>query len=233
MSYRSLLLIVIGTDKLLQIKTGGNVMGWYGIHKRSGETTKELLFREFNNPNYRIVDMAHKNFKTVYMAYQELSTGIVRASVVLVTYHKKDREIMYKDIYESSGPYEVNCPERILKLLTDTDNEYSLKWRKQCWDNINVVKEMKKKGIGAGAVIQFKQIIGFTNGFKAQVFKLEKGFRGKGIVFRNYNSSIGYRISNWKRREFELLSTEQYEDMRREELKELAIRTGLQYKEGE
>jgi hypothetical protein len=208
-------------------------MGWSGLYKRSGETTKELLFRECNNPNYKVVDMAHKNFKTVYMAYQEVSTGIVRASVFLISYHKKDHELMYKEISESSGPYEVNCPERILKLLTPTDNETANQWRQQCWNNIRLVKEMKKKGIGAGSVIKFKSEIGFTNGFKAQVFKLEKGYNGKGIVFRNYNSSIGYRISNWKRREFELLSETEYMDMRREELKELAQRTGLQYKEGE
>ena len=48
--------------------------------------------------------------------------------------------IGYKDMEESEGPYYYNCPERILKLLTPTSNEYALRWRKKCWERIERCK---------------------------------------------------------------------------------------------
>ena len=38
---------------------------------------------------------------------------------------------------ETMGPYYTNCPARILELLTLTENENALAWRKQCWDKID------------------------------------------------------------------------------------------------
>lgn len=206
-------------------------MGWYGINKNSYETPKEAIFREFNNPKYKIIDMAQKQFNTMYIAYQEVETGTVRASVVLLRYDRKDRELMYKEMGEESEPFYYDCPERILKLLTPTTNEHALKWREQCWKNINTVKDMKKKKIGEGTVIKFKNEITFTNGFKADTFQLEKGWNGKGWIFRNFNSSVGYKITNWRKREFEILTEEQYQEMRKKEMKRIAIATGLYNKE--
>ena len=33
---------------------------------------------------------------------------------------------------EDMGPYYFDCPEGILNLLTETDNEHALKWRESC-----------------------------------------------------------------------------------------------------
>ena len=42
----------------------------------------------------------------------------------------------YKDMEESMGPYECDCPALILDLLTPTDRDYALHWRARCSENI-------------------------------------------------------------------------------------------------
>ena len=46
----------------------------------------------------------------------------------------------YKPMDETMGPYCYDCPVSILKLLSDTDNDYALAWRQKCWDNHNQKK---------------------------------------------------------------------------------------------
>lgn len=41
-------------------------------------------------------------------------------------------EFFYKEVSESMGPYTIDCPLNILKLLTPTDDPYSLQWRDKC-----------------------------------------------------------------------------------------------------
>ena len=42
----------------------------------------------------------------------------------------------YKDMDETCGPYKHDCPKGILDLLSPTENEYALEWRKQCYENL-------------------------------------------------------------------------------------------------
>lgn len=57
----------------------------------------------------------------------------VFAVIFLLGYAPKEHfDFGYKDMTEHDGPYYHECPERILKLLTPTDNEYALKWRAAC-----------------------------------------------------------------------------------------------------
>ena len=53
----------------------------------------------------------------------------------IVNYHKEGyKEFQYKDMGEDEGPCEDHCPLSILKLLTLTDNEFALDWRKRCYE---------------------------------------------------------------------------------------------------
>lgn len=51
---------------------------------------------------------------------------------VVLTHVKDNRWFAYKDMSEYSGPYYYDCPNSILKLLPDTDDEIALEWRKKC-----------------------------------------------------------------------------------------------------
>jgi hypothetical protein len=51
----------------------------------------------------------------------------------------------YKDMDESMGPGQCDCPKGILDLLSPTDNEYANEWRKACYENI--AKKKNKNGL--------------------------------------------------------------------------------------
>lgn len=53
-------------------------------------------------------------------------------------------DIGMKIMEETCGPYQVECPKSILKLLTPTDSEWANEWRKKCWA-YHEEKERKKK----------------------------------------------------------------------------------------
>ena len=192
-------------------------MGWYGSTKKYGETTKEFLLREYNSEKYPIIEIAIKNFTTAYILMQNKETEEIFACVYLLRYERDDcnrKEIMVKTMDEFCHPYYYDIPEKMFWKLTPTMNDAGgrLHWRQEVLKRIEKKREIKKMKIGQGSVIRFKESIHFTDGFENDTFKIDKMF--KKFVFRNFNSSIGYRISNWRKREFEILSSQDYEDMR-------------------
>lgn len=67
----------------------------------------------------------------------------------------------YKDMGESMGPYYYDCPESILNLLSPTDNEYALEWRKRCREKIKAKKEKRDKAsLPVGTTIRYKRFDG-------------------------------------------------------------------------
>lgn len=59
----------------------------------------------------------------------------------------------YKDMDETCGPYERDCPKGILDLLSPTDNEFANEWRKACYANI-VKKKNSASNLPVGSVIK-------------------------------------------------------------------------------
>ncbi|SEP50232.1 hypothetical protein SAMN02990966_07578 [Rhodospirillales bacterium URHD0017] len=77
--------------------------------------------------------------RVYYAAVERLcrDTGIreVWALICLIRYDPRDREgyvFGYKDMHESMEPYEYDCPETILKLLTPTNLPGAAAWRARC-----------------------------------------------------------------------------------------------------
>ena len=141
-------------------------MGWMTTYKPKGEPVLDFFIRQGvftwseDCPNtYRVLDSALVNMRTFYAAVEQVNkeTGrrIVWAAIVLVRHYPKDPcyNISWKDMDEGCGSYETNCPERILKLLTPTDNEYALGWRAACWGNIE--KRKARKSLPPGTVLKY------------------------------------------------------------------------------
>ena len=132
-------------------------MGWTCTNKP--QNIKSFLaelgnFSNGENHQSKTLDIKIKNFNTAYMAIEQINHGIrtVVAGVILLQYYPKDNtgeNFCYKDMCESMGPNRADCPESILKLLTATDNQNAINWRKKCWDNIAKCKARPKmtKGI--------------------------------------------------------------------------------------
>ena len=50
----------------------------------------------------------------------------------------------YKPMGETMGPYQYDCPKSILDLLTPTDNEHAIEWRRRCEEHRKTKTALEK-----------------------------------------------------------------------------------------
>lgn len=190
-------------------------MGWsYGSKP---DNVKEYFTNQLNYSrdgfSQRCLDIAIVNLKTIYAAVEQVGNdGIknVSAAIIAINFITKKEdgfkstEFGYKDMDETMGCYQTDCPERILKLLTPTDNEYAKAWREACWSRINKRKENK---VSDGDVIRFNEKIRFSSGNSYDTFK---------VIVRQGKATLmcideyGYhlfraKLGDWREREFKKL----------------------------
>lgn len=189
-------------------------MGWLCMEKPY--FVKEYFEDNFTYENEdfksRPLEVSIKHFKTLYAAIERTNkkTGEVEvfAAVYLLKFYrgKKDRfgyvikegEMCYKDMTEFCGPFERNCPAKILKLLTplkmDTEedrksNKTAQEWREDCWKNIEEAKSLNKVKF-----FKSERPLNFTDGSQHQYFEkvITKNYFGKGrrgkVRFSNPNA---------------------------------------------
>lgn len=114
--------------------------------------------------------------KTIFATETEPEKTDVFAAVCITSTDSKDYyNFAYKDVDESMGPCKYDCPKGILDLLTPTENEYALEWRKQCYEQLAKKKNpnaLNKLPVGT----EIKVVMPFdTNYFKAgQEVRLQK-----------------------------------------------------------
>jgi hypothetical protein len=159
-------------------------MGWTCTEKPSN--VKEYLdeMHTSNNPNVsmRVLKSGLKNFKEYYAAveiiYLETNESKVICCVVICEFYNDcgTPMISYKEMTDSCGPRVNNCPESILKLLTDTDSDYASNWRTECWNKINMRKAVSAQ-IKHGKKVKFEPPISFTDGTKHSELYVWKGQR--------------------------------------------------------
>lgn len=83
------------------------------------------------------------------------------AVIFLTSVDSKDYfNFSYKDMDETMHPYNYDCPIGILNLLSKTDNEYALEWRKKCYEKHDEKNAEKKnpdslKNLPVGSKISF------------------------------------------------------------------------------
>ena len=125
-------------------------MGWTSYHasyyKNGTVDRKKECDDVFSKGDCKILKSAMVG-STYYAAIKKGEE--VFAAVFLTSTDSKDYyNFSYKDMDETMGPYQTECPIGILKLLTPTDNKFALEWREKCYKTI----ELKKKGLSKLAV---------------------------------------------------------------------------------
>jgi len=156
-------------------------MGWVYTYKEPGKKVIDFFRKEFDfqreDGHYgKVLDCAVVNMNTAYIAYEvgdAQGNRKVFAYVCLLHFVPNARDgynFGYKDMDETMGPNECDCPERILKLLTPTDNEYAKKWRERCWENIRKRKTRPK--LEKGMMIEFNYPLSFSDGWEGSVFSV-------------------------------------------------------------
>ena len=115
--------------------------------------------------------------KTIFATETEPERTIVFAAITLTRVDNKNYfNFAYKDMEESMGPCERNCPKSILDLLTPTDSEYAKEWRKDCYENLK-----KKRDPNTLANLPIGSVIKYThrNGMEIELFKHSAAYQFK------------------------------------------------------
>lgn len=128
--------------------------------------------------------------------YESIENGDV-FGVVFLTSIRDKYYFAYKDMDESEIPYCYDCPESILKLLSDTDNKNALEWRRLCRENRKEKKEHSLSALAIGTKILWIR----PDGTKIKLYKHEPGYQFKRPFWmmcdsRNYIQKR--RIVNWE-----------------------------------
>ena len=194
-------------------------MGWLYMTSLKGHSSpRQYLDAQFT---YERVDVrsnvlrsALVSMRVYYAAVEQvrIATGQreVWAAICLVRYNPRDPEgyiFGYKDMEESMGPYECDCPAQILDLLTPTDAQHALQWRARCREN-TVARRTRaaKPSPRAGQVIVFEEPLSFADGRSFQQLEVIANPRShRTVLFRASGSGTIYRIHNIKRRSYRLV----------------------------
>ncbi|MGI9863066.1 hypothetical protein SDD30_16950 [Moorella naiadis] len=155
-------------------------MGWTFAHKEKRVTVRQFFEKKFGYTDketgvyHKVLDCA-ATFTEAYLAIEVGDASgpkEIYAKICLLGYRPKDYfNFGYKDISENMGPCYYNCPERILKLLTPTDDEWAMEWLEKCWERIRAKKARPK--LREGMIIQFAEAIEFTDGSKENIFRIK------------------------------------------------------------
>jgi hypothetical protein len=185
-------------------------MGWLSMPLASmGEhrTPKTYLDAQFTYfrahddgsiTDRRVVASSCLNNRTYYAAVQNHDNGAagdIYAIICLVRWNPRASDgfvFSYKDMDETMGPYEAECPERILRLLTPTTHEYAIDWRRRCHDNL----QLRARPITDGMRIRLAEPLTFSDDYVGDDFIVSK--RGASITLRPVDRHGYYCIRNFR-----------------------------------
>lgn len=194
-------------------------MGWLYMQSLDGYSgPRQDLDAQFTcqrgDVTMKVLRSALVRMRTYYAAleYARLATGerSVVGIVCLVRYNPRDHEgyiFGYKDMEESMGPCESECPERILDLLTPTDNQYAIEWRARCRQNAAARRAIARKPTPRpGQTIIFEQPVLFCDGRTLDRFEVVANPRShRTALFRSTETGELYRITSVKRHTYRLI----------------------------
>lgn len=103
--------------------------------------------------------------------YHNFEKSIYEVIGLVALTRMSDGYLMAKTMEETVGPCYYDCPTDILDLLTPTENEYALKWRKKCREN---AIRPKLTDLKAGTIITFVSPFDTKHNRKGDIVQLEK-----------------------------------------------------------
>jgi hypothetical protein len=146
-----------------------------------------------------ILDCAVVARKTAYVACRvscEKKEPYVFAAICFLAYRPHDEfNFGFKDCDESMGPYAYECPERILKLLTDLPepSEHSKNWREKCWANLAARKTAPR--LAVDVMIKTAEPVKFFGGIRESLFTCEEPRRRLFVASSGRHSGLKFLLT--------------------------------------
>lgn len=181
-------------------------MGWVSFPMR--QKAKDWFKQDIElNGRYEVLDTAIVKRNTLFAAVKDLNTEQVFACIYLLRWSpKSDYNFSYKAMDETVGPYNYDCPKRIMDLLTPTDNDFANQWR----EKVRMYHKMNDILKKPNTTIKLNKPVEFTNGLKFSYFKKEgrKIFAGevqKNSVFCKFGQVSFNIISHMRNHGYEFI----------------------------
>jgi hypothetical protein len=192
-------------------------MGWLFMRDMGGYATpRSYLDNQFTyeRDTHRLTVLASAMVgSTYYAACERIEANadrLVFAVICLTRTSTGARDgctFGYKDMDETVGPYESDCPAAILDELTETQYEYALAWRERCRANLTLRKlERAKPTPKPGQTIVFDEPLRFNDGHERDRFTVIANPKGKTPLFRDPVTGAVCRISKLKTRAYRLIN---------------------------
>lgn len=93
----------------------------------------------------KVLDVSYRGNVIYELVEIKKEDGSIVKIINTIRIHRNLRrgEIGYKYESEDMGPISINCPLRLLKASTST-NEYAVKWRESCLQKISEKRKMRR-----------------------------------------------------------------------------------------
>ncbi len=144
-------------------------MGWMNF--RMTEPVKQWFTNNYDQNVVEVLDVAIVKRNTLYAAIRKRDTGMVYCAVYLLRWSRDHYNFSYKPMSEFAGPCEIECPLRIMKLLTPLedkeDNNYAIEWRKKVYDYWDAQKKLNS----GEYLIKADEPVNFRGGLHFSYFK--------------------------------------------------------------
>jgi hypothetical protein len=193
-------------------------MGWVFMTTLGGYSTPlDFLDRQFtsNRPkhSYRVLRSALVGMRVYYAAVEHTANATgsrtVFVAVCPVRYDPRARDDFifgYKIMTEDALPYDRDCPEAILDLLTPTERANAVEWRSACRRGIATRRlETQKPTPRPGQIIVFDRPVGFQDSRSFEQLRVVANPHSRrAVLFRPIDGAGLYRIPNIKRHAYRL-----------------------------
>jgi len=192
-------------------------MGWLFMRDLGGYATpRSYLDNQFtyDRDDQRLTVLASSMIgSTYYAACERIEPNVDRLVFAIIcltrtsTGARDGCTFGYKDMDETVGPYESDCPATILDELTDTQYEYAIAWRARCRANLTLRKlERAKPTPKPGQTIIFDEPLRFSDGQGRDRFTVIANPNGKTPLFRDPVTGTVCRVSRLKTRTYRLIN---------------------------
>jgi hypothetical protein len=192
-------------------------MGWTGVYSMQGHKTPKAyldaeLVKGGGQSDYKVLrstTVGRVYYAAVERTLKSDGTSYVFAAVVLFKHRPRARDgevFLFKQMDESMGPCEADCPKAILHLLSPTDKPAEVAWRQKCVRNVEA--RSKRKKLEAGMKIRLKEGLRLKGGEVIDTFTVKVlRRRNRNRFFFESPSGLLYAISNIHDRGFMVIET--------------------------
>lgn len=179
-------------------------MGTTYVNDTAHLTPSEFMRKQIECERNRILALSIKG-SVAYMACQYRDDeGKSHVYGLVCQLYKDGDDRGYKPVEETMGPYECDCPKKILDMLSPTDSQYANEWRTRCRQRLANKQSRPKEG----QIIRFEHPLKFSDGSKENEFTVRKRpYRGRNTTVYHGKNGRDYRITGINRMKYQVVSS--------------------------